>query len=80
MYAVKFKVPFRELGKADVEFKIKRNGNEFGTLRVSKGAIVWFPRKTRVNGRKILWNDFDRFMREQNRKEKRSRSPRRPGE
>jgi hypothetical protein len=35
---VKFSMPERELGKADIEFKIKKDDQRFGTLKVSKGV------------------------------------------
>lgn len=37
---VKFTVPEGQLGKVDIESAIKKNGASFGTLKVSKGAIV----------------------------------------
>jgi hypothetical protein len=40
---VYFTIPERDLGKADVEFRIKRNGKAFGRLRVSEGSVVWIP-------------------------------------
>jgi hypothetical protein len=46
MHGVRFSIPERELGKADIEFKIKKEGKSFGTLRVSKGSIVWLPKDT----------------------------------
>jgi hypothetical protein len=50
MHEVRFSLPERELGKADIEFKIKKDGKAFGTLQVSKGAIVWFSQ------RQIVWS------------------------
>lgn len=70
MHEVKFSLPERELGKSDVEFKIKKNGRRFGTLRISKGAIVWI-RKDASYGNKISWSDFDEFMKDKPRLEKR---------
>jgi hypothetical protein len=70
MHDVKFSIPERELGKADIEFKIKKDGKLFGKLTVSKGSIVWFP-KDKTYGHKIGWKKFDDLMREQKREEKR---------
>ena len=70
MHDVKFSIPERELGKADIEFKIKKSGKLFGTLRVSKGSIVWLPKDT-TYGHKISWKKFDEIMQSQSRSEKR---------
>jgi hypothetical protein len=70
MHDVKFSIPERELGKADIEFKIKKDGKVFGKLTVSKGSIVWFPKDT-TYGHKIGWTKFDDFMKAQTREEKR---------
>ena len=37
----RFSVPERPLAHADIEFNVFQNGEKFGTLRVSKGAVVW---------------------------------------
>lgn len=39
-HEVRFTVPQRPLGKADVEFDIKRNGEALGRLKVSKALSV----------------------------------------
>ena len=59
---VSFAIPIRDLGKADVEFHVKKDSAKLGTLAVSKGAVVWFP-KDHSYGYKIGWADFDRLMR-----------------
>jgi hypothetical protein len=58
---VKFSLPERELGKADIEFKIKRDGQKVGTLKVSKGSVVWVP-KDNTYGYKMGWSQFDSIM------------------
>lgn len=58
-HAVKFAVPERELGRADLTFRVRRNNRLFGTLTVSNGSVVWFPRG-KSKGRKFNWADFDR--------------------
>ena len=70
MHDVRFSLPERELGKADIEFIVKKNGKRFGTMRVSKGSIVWFPKDTSY-GHKAFWKEFDEFMRTRRRLEKR---------
>jgi hypothetical protein len=54
----------RDLGRADVEFNVKKDDAKLGTLRVSKGALVWFP-KDHTYGYKVSWTDLDKFMTEQ---------------
>lgn len=58
---VSFSIPERELGKADVEFVAKQDGSVLGTLAVSNGSIVWWPKKTSY-GLKMVWGKFDRTM------------------
>ncbi len=58
---VSFNIPQRALGKADVEFQVKRDGAVLGTLAVSNGSIVWFPKGTSY-GYKMGWAKFDELM------------------
>ena len=60
---VAFTIPWRDLGKADVEFKVKMNGAAFGKLEISKGSVVWFPKDT-TYGYKLDWIAFGRLMKE----------------
>jgi len=69
-HKVLFNIPDRELGKSDIEFKIKTNGELFGTLKISKGGIVWYP-KGYSYGNKTTWSAFDKFMKDKPRAEKR---------
>lgn len=68
MHDVTFSIPERELGKADIEFEIKKNGSKFGTLKVSKGSVVWVP-KDFTYGYKIGWVKFDEVLQEHGHKE-----------
>jgi len=36
----------RPLGRADIEFTVKADGSVLGTLTVSNGSLVWFPKVT----------------------------------
>ncbi len=58
---VTFAAPARTLGKTDIEFVVKGDGEKFGTLRISKRSLVWFPRNG-AKGRKSSWAAFDSFM------------------
>lgn len=61
---VSFSIPKRALGKADVEFVVRKNGRVFGTLAISNGSLVWFPSKT-TYGFKMGWTKFDKLMKEE---------------
>jgi hypothetical protein len=64
-YKVRFDIPRRELGPSNVEFLIYKDGQAFGKLLVSKGAIVWRrPRKSK-RGKKLGWTNFDKVFQEQ---------------
>ncbi|HPC61672.1 MAG TPA: hypothetical protein PKX23_13500 [Verrucomicrobiota bacterium] len=67
-HSVTFTLPERDLGKADVEFRVKYDGSVLGTLKVSKGTVVWVP-KDHTYGYKIGWRDFDTLMRQHATKE-----------
>jgi len=71
-HKVTFSMPTRELGKSDVHFMVKKNGEAFGKLEVSKGAIVWYPKNTTF-GHKISWSKLDKFALDQNWYERRKR-------
>jgi hypothetical protein len=58
---VSFSMPERDLGRADVEFLVKQDGVVLGTLAVSNGSLVWFPRGTSY-GCKMGWTKFDENM------------------
>ncbi len=69
-HRVKFTVPYRDLGRSDIEFKIYAAGRQgrrsrirhiIGTLLVSHGAIEWRSRKKHKKVR-LDWDDFDRYM------------------
>lgn len=66
---VSFTVPERALGKADLEFRVKRDGKVLGRLKVSNGTIVWVPKDT-TYGYKMGWADFDAYMQEHGKHEK----------
>jgi hypothetical protein len=58
---VSFDIPQRRLGKTDVNFYIRADGEILGKLSISNGSIVWF-RKLSRNGRKMGWKRFDEMM------------------
>jgi hypothetical protein len=56
-------LPWREIGKSDVVFEVYEDGEKFGTITISKGAIEWYPGKAK-NPFKMEWPRFDRAIRE----------------
>jgi hypothetical protein len=62
-HEVQFKVPSRKLGKSDVIFVVKDEAGVLGTLKVSKGAVVWYPKKTSY-GYKADWDRFHKVAQE----------------
>jgi len=60
-HKVSFSIPPRDLGRADVEFVVRRGSTILGTLKVSKGSLVWFPKGTSY-GCKMRWSRFDELM------------------
>lgn len=63
-HEVTFEIPKRPLGRADVSFLVKRDGAVLGTLAVSSGSLVWFPKGTSY-GCKMGWRKFDTMMQDQ---------------
>lgn len=61
-HKVTFDLPQKELGKADIEFKVYRNGRVLGRLFVSKGAIAWRQKSKSKRSWKLNWRRFDRVM------------------
>ncbi|HZJ27548.1 MAG TPA: hypothetical protein VFF40_11165 [Acidimicrobiia bacterium] len=48
---------------ADVVFEVRGDGDKFGELHVSQGAIDWYPRSSRTPAT-LTWEQFDRMMEE----------------
>ena len=60
-----FTLPERQLGRADIEVRVKQNGKAFGKLLISEGALEWLPAKKRgQSGIRIGWAQFDAFARD----------------
>lgn len=70
MHNVKFVIPERDLGNADIQFNVKGSAGKVGTLKISKGSIVWIP-KDKSYGFKIGWKKFDELMQQQKRQKRR---------
>lgn len=68
-HIVKFSLAERELGNSDIEFAIKKGGNKFGILKVSKGSIVWVQ-KDNTYGYRVGWDKFDELFNREGKREK----------
>lgn len=62
MHEIEFTIPPRALGRSDVRFDVKTSNGVLGSLAVSKGSLVWFPKKASY-GLKMSWEELDRLMR-----------------
>ena len=60
-HAVSFTIPERNLGRADIAFEIKKDKEKLGELRVSNGAVVWFPKGKR-QGYRLGWAELDKIF------------------
>ena len=57
---VTFEVPARPLNRKDLIFVVRKNQAKFGTLRVSRGAVVWIP-ADKSKGRRLTWLQIDKL-------------------
>ena len=60
-HRVTFTTADREVGKAPMSFVVRRGNRVVGTMRVRRGGVEWFPRKTRF-GYKFSWEAFARQL------------------
>jgi hypothetical protein len=58
---VAFSIPERQLGKRDIVFRVRKDDVLFGTLRVSKGGVDWFPFKKQL-GYGLSWSQIDHLF------------------
>jgi hypothetical protein len=66
---VRFTVPERRLGNADIEFAVYSDDERLGLLKVSKGAVVW-RHANKKRGHTMAWAAFDRMMQAEGRRER----------
>ena len=57
-HRVQFTVPERELGTTDVFFDVRKYGRTLGTLKISRGALVWIPRDSKRYEFRLGWTKF----------------------
>ena len=60
---VYFKIPEKDLGKAGVEFRVRKNKRALGKLRISEGGALWIPANN-TYGRRLAWSDFGKAFQE----------------
>ena len=66
-HKVSFNVPNRPLSHADVIFSVREDGGKFGELRISQGALVWFPKNKHI-GYRLTWKKLDELFRDEGRR------------
>jgi len=64
------KLPSYDLGNTDFGFKVRQDGEILGTLKISKGALVWVP-KNATYGHRVAWKDLAALMTQAGRPERR---------
>jgi hypothetical protein len=57
---ITFTVSERPVGNRDIEFDVRMDEAVFGTLKVSRGGIVWRPRDYRY-GYFLNWTKLDQM-------------------
>lgn len=60
-----------EIVNRDIKIVVRRDGNRFGTLTISKGTIDWRPVNAKSGKRgetQLGWSKFDEVMKEANRR------------
>ncbi len=60
---VTFTIPERSLGKSDLEFAVKKDSEVLGRFRVSKGGLLWIPKKQK-KGLTLTWAQLGKLMEE----------------
>jgi len=58
---VNFTVPLRPLQYKDIEFHVKKDEATLGTLKVSRGGVVWRPRDYKY-GYFLTWTKVDEVI------------------
>ncbi|WP_139077282.1 hypothetical protein [Candidatus Nitrospira nitrificans] len=69
-HRVNSSIPQREIGRADIEFCVRKDSRVIGKLLVSKGAVVWRKKWKSTRGKKLGWDLFDQIMQKYGRSER----------
>lgn len=63
-HKVNFNLPSRPLARTDIIFTVQEDGEKFGELRISKGALVWFPKNKQI-GYRMTWKKLDAIFQQE---------------
>jgi len=61
-HTVKVKTPPLEVGKVDIVFNVRRDGQVHGRLKISKGGVEWMQRSDSKKAFHMSWDKFDRVF------------------
>ncbi len=61
-HTVKVKTPPLEVGKVDIVFNVRRDGQVHGRLKISKGGVEWMQRSDSKKAFHMPWDKFDRVF------------------
>lgn len=61
-HEVRVKAPSAEVGKADVVFRVNKNGHAFGRLKVSQGRVEWMPSGKKKRAYEMSWDKLSEFF------------------
>jgi len=63
-HTVEVKTPALEVGRADIVFTVRQDGQVHGRLKISKGGVEWMQRSDSKKAFHMSWNTFDRVLSE----------------
>ena len=66
-HKVEVGIPKRELGNSNIEFRVWKDEALLGTLKISKGAVVWTPANNEYSY-KLDWSKLGELMEERGRR------------
>lgn len=66
-HSVKVTAADLQVGIKNVEFVVMQDGEKFGRLEVSQGAIVWRPAR-KLKGFRLKWSQLDEMARTRGRR------------
>ena len=61
-HRVNVRTPALEVKKVDVVFKVHRDGQVHGHLRISKGGVEWMQRSDSKKAFHLSWDKLDRVI------------------
>jgi hypothetical protein len=61
-HSIFFELTEVELGKVDSKIHIKKDGKQFGTIKISKGDLEWYPSNAKLPY-KVSWSVLDKIIR-----------------